>query len=87
MEDGPEAMVDFVNFLLRSAGCKLEVTRDDIDDVDNTTSRVGDLQDEYQNVSCQTDLCAGLLTINSKMLQIIPSSRKPRAVMHFETLL
>ncbi|KAF8856215.1 STAG-domain-containing protein [Acephala macrosclerotiorum] len=47
-DDGPAAMVELVNFLLRSAGCTIEVTRDDIDDVDNVAGRVGDLQEEYQ---------------------------------------
>ncbi|KUJ09959.1 STAG-domain-containing protein [Mollisia scopiformis] len=47
-EDSPTAMVELVNFLLLSAGCTLEVTRDDIDDVDNVDAKVGDLQEEYQ---------------------------------------
>ncbi|KAE8444270.1 hypothetical protein EG329_000677 [Mollisiaceae sp. DMI_Dod_QoI] len=47
-EDGPNAMVELVNFVLRSAGCTIEVTRDDIDDVDNVEGRVADLQEEYQ---------------------------------------
>lgn len=55
-EDGPAAMVELVNFVLRSAGCTIEVTRDDIDDVDNVEGRVADLQEEYQAVSSQLGL-------------------------------
>ncbi|KAH0535970.1 hypothetical protein FGG08_007127 [Glutinoglossum americanum] len=44
----PEAMRDVVNFVLRSAGCELEVTVHDIEDQDNVTGRLSDLQDEYQ---------------------------------------
>ncbi|CZR65207.1 related to nuclear protein SA-1 [Phialocephala subalpina] len=47
-DDGPAAMVELVNFLLRSSGCTIEITRDDIDDVDNVAGKVGDLQEEYQ---------------------------------------
>lgn len=54
VEDAPAAMVEFVNFLLRSSGCKLEITRDDIDDPDNVSARIADLQEEYQNVSLQS---------------------------------
>lgn len=82
-EDGPAAMVEFVNFLLRSSGCKIEVIRDDIDDVDNVSARVGDLQDEYQTVSRYTWLCAIILTTNSKMSRIIHSSRKAKTATHF----
>ena len=45
-----EAMRDIVNFVLRSAGCELEVTVHDIEDQDNVTGRLSDLQDEYQAV-------------------------------------
>ncbi|KAI9785353.1 MAG: hypothetical protein M1839_000371 [Geoglossum umbratile] len=43
-----EALRDIVNFVLRSAGCDLEVTVHDIEDQDNVTSKLSDLQDEYQ---------------------------------------
>ncbi|KAH0551615.1 hypothetical protein GP486_007168 [Trichoglossum hirsutum] len=46
----PEAMRDIVNFVLRCAGCELEVTVHDIEDQDNVTGRLSDLQDEYQAV-------------------------------------
>ncbi|KAI9801615.1 MAG: hypothetical protein M1825_003294 [Sarcosagium campestre] len=43
-----EAMRDLVNFVLKAAGCQLEVTVTDIEDQDNVTGRLADLQDEYQ---------------------------------------
>jgi cohesin complex subunit SA-1/2 len=44
-------MRDFVNFVLRCAGCDLEVTTDDIEDQDNVTGKLSDLQEEFQAVS------------------------------------
>lgn len=44
-------MADLVNFILKSAGCNLQVTVDDIDDPENIERRLGDLQEEYQAVS------------------------------------
>ncbi|KAK6006893.1 hypothetical protein QM012_005901 [Aureobasidium pullulans] len=47
------AVADLVNFVLRSAGCDLEVTNEDIEDPDNCAGKLSDLQDEFQaqNVS------------------------------------
>ncbi|KAG9750051.1 STAG-domain-containing protein, partial [Aureobasidium melanogenum] len=47
------ALTDLVNFVLRSAGCDLEVSVEDIEDPDNCAGRLSDLQDEFQaqNVS------------------------------------
>ncbi|KAI4722157.1 STAG-domain-containing protein [Aureobasidium sp. EXF-10727] len=42
------AVADLVNFVLRSAGCELEVTNEDIEDPDNCAGKLGDLQDEFQ---------------------------------------
>ncbi|KAI4852567.1 STAG-domain-containing protein [Aureobasidium sp. EXF-8845] len=42
------AVADLVNFVLRSAGCELEVSSEDIEDPDNCANRLGDLQDEFQ---------------------------------------
>ncbi|KAI9827338.1 MAG: hypothetical protein M1819_006980 [Sarea resinae] len=42
------AMTDLINFVLRCTGCDLEVTIHDIEDPDNVTGRLADLQDEYQ---------------------------------------
>ncbi|KAI9794961.1 MAG: hypothetical protein M1833_007335 [Piccolia ochrophora] len=43
-----EGMRDLINFVLRATGCTLEVTVHDIEDQDNVTGRLADLQDEYQ---------------------------------------
>ncbi|KAI9758639.1 MAG: hypothetical protein M4579_002950 [Chaenotheca gracillima] len=42
------AMRDMINFILRLTGCTLEVSTDDIEDHDNVTGKLSDLQDEYQ---------------------------------------
>jgi cohesin complex subunit SA-1/2 len=49
--DSPAALTDLVNFVLKSAGCDLPVTEDDINDTDNVEGKLADLQDEYQAVS------------------------------------
>lgn len=49
--DGLEAMTEFVNFVLESCGCDLQVTIHDIGDPDNADGRVADLQQEFQAVS------------------------------------
>ena len=49
-EDAPLALTDFVNFLLRSAGCDIQVTVDHINDPDNAAGRLADIQTEYQAV-------------------------------------
>ena len=43
-----EAMCDFINFVIKCAGCNLQVNVHDIEDPDNVVSRLTDLQDEYQ---------------------------------------
>jgi cohesin complex subunit SA-1/2 len=47
----PEAMTELVNLVLRSAGCNIEITGDDINDSDNAEGKIADLQEEYQAVS------------------------------------
>jgi cohesin complex subunit SA-1/2 len=42
------AVCEVVNFVLKCAGGELSVDVHDIEDVDNVTGRLGDLQDEYQ---------------------------------------
>ena len=42
------AMCDLVNFVLKCTGCDLKVDVTDIEDPDNATSRLSELQDEYQ---------------------------------------
>lgn len=51
-ENGPAAMAELVNFVLKCAGCTIRVTEDDINDVDNVEGRLGDVQEEFQAV-CQ----------------------------------
>jgi cohesin complex subunit SA-1/2 len=47
-------MTELVNFMLKAAGCDLQVTVDDINDFDNAAGRLKDIQDEYQAVGlCQ----------------------------------
>ncbi|MCJ1477261.1 hypothetical protein MMC13_005932 [Lambiella insularis] len=43
-----EAMCELVNFVLKCTGCDLQVDVHDIEDPDNVTSKISDLQDEYQ---------------------------------------
>jgi cohesin complex subunit SA-1/2 len=50
-EDSPEALTEWVNFILKSCGCDLQVTVHDINDPDNADGRIGDLQEEFQAVS------------------------------------
>lgn len=47
-EDNRQALADLVNLVLRSSGCNIEVTLDDIDDVDNVDGRLADVQNEFQ---------------------------------------
>ena len=42
------AMCELVNFVLHCTGCDLEVNVHDIEDPDNATSKLEDLQDEYK---------------------------------------
>ena len=42
------ALADIINFTLKAAGCNGKVTNHDIEDPDAVTSRIMDLQDEYQ---------------------------------------
>lgn len=46
--DNVVAMRELVNFVLKCTGCDLKVETQDIEDVDNVPSKLGDLQDEYQ---------------------------------------
>lgn len=46
-EHSAQAVCDLVNFVLRCCGCQLKVDVHDIEDPDNATSRIEDLQNEY----------------------------------------
>lgn len=47
-QDSVTAIRDLVNFILKCTGCNLSVDNFDIEDVDNVTSKVGDLLDDFQ---------------------------------------
>lgn len=46
-----EAVAGLVNFVIKASGCDLKVTDVDIEDPDHCTSRIEDIQGEYQAVS------------------------------------
>ncbi|OJD19494.1 hypothetical protein AJ78_00563 [Emergomyces pasteurianus Ep9510] len=46
-----KGMTDLVNFILRCTGTDLKVDEHDIEDVDNVSNRLNDLQEEYQTQS------------------------------------
>ncbi|QSZ36912.1 hypothetical protein DSL72_009002 [Monilinia vaccinii-corymbosi] len=47
-QNGPGSVAELINFVLKSAGCDLQVTGDDINDSDNVNGRISDLQEEHQ---------------------------------------
>ncbi|KAK6594859.1 STAG domain-containing protein [Botrytis cinerea] len=47
-QNGPAAVAELINFVLKSAGCDLLVTEDDINDADNVNGKITDLQEEHQ---------------------------------------
>jgi cohesin complex subunit SA-1/2 len=50
-ENGPLAVTELINFLLKSAGCNIEVNEDHINDPENVDGKLEDIQTEYQAVS------------------------------------
>lgn len=44
------AMADIVNFVLKCAGCEIKVDEHDIEDPDSCTTKLTDIQEEYQLV-------------------------------------
>ncbi|KAG9243186.1 nuclear cohesin-like protein complex subunit [Calycina marina] len=48
-QGGPAAITELVNMVIKSAGCDIRVTEDDVNDVDNVESKLGELQDEFQS--------------------------------------
>src|SRR5277367_2112737 len=50
--DNTASMTELVNCILKSAGCEMKVTEDDVNDPDNIPSKLNDMQDEYKGVSC-----------------------------------
>lgn len=47
-EHNSNAMAELINFVLKCTGCTLQVDSNDIEDVDNVTGKLTDLQEEYQ---------------------------------------
>lgn len=50
-EHESRAVADVINFVLRCAGCNLQVNEHDIGEPDSCTDRLGEMQDEFQAVS------------------------------------
>jgi cohesin complex subunit SA-1/2 len=73
-DDKVVAMKELVNMVLKSAGCNLAVSDDDINDPENVEGKVTDLQDEFQAVSVPPRSLALLVLIVrcSKILPTIP---------------
>lgn len=49
-ENKVEAVKEMVDLVLKSAGCDLQVTEDDIEDPENAGGKLGDIQEEFQAV-------------------------------------
>lgn len=49
-EHEAKAVAEIVNLVLRASGCHVQIDEDDIADPDNCPSRLGEIQDEYNNV-------------------------------------
>lgn len=47
-EDNPASLTELINTVFKCAGCKLEVTEDDINDTENVEGKLADIQDEFQ---------------------------------------
>lgn len=59
-EHEARAVGSLVNFVLKCAGCDLQVTSEDIEDPDNCAGKLGDLQEEFQAV-CGMSLALAFL--------------------------
>lgn len=72
-EDNTASMTDLVNCVLKSTGCDMNVTEDDINDPDNAANKINDLQEEYQGVCSlfTSDYRSIKLTNRSTTLRII----------------
>lgn len=57
-----EAVANLVNFVLKSTGCGSKISDFDIEDPDHCTSKIEDLQGEYQAVSTSEYLTMPSLT-------------------------
>jgi len=71
------AITEIVNLVLRCTGCEIEVAPTDIEDPDNCTNRLKDIQDEFQAVSyVELGLTIIVLTLFRMRLAITPSIAK-----------
>lgn len=50
-DNSATALAELVSLVVKSAGCSVPITEDDINDMDNVEGKLGDLQEEYQAVS------------------------------------
>lgn len=50
-DNNATALAELVGLVVKSAGCSIPISEDDINDTDNVEGKLGDLQDEYQAVS------------------------------------
>jgi hypothetical protein len=48
--DAHGTMQELVNMVIRSSGCNIEITKNDIADVDNVDNKLNDIQDEFLTV-------------------------------------
>ena len=69
--DNAIGLMHIVNLVLRSAGCDQEVTEDDVNDPDNASGRLNDLQEDEKGVCCK-DLYKSTVTkhVYSAMLPL-----------------
>jgi len=45
-----QAVADIINFVLRAAGCHIQIDDNDVADPDNCPNRLSEIQEEYQAV-------------------------------------
>ncbi len=50
-----EALTDLINCVLLAAGCEQKLTEDDIRDPDNSTNRLSELEEAYEQVRHAAD--------------------------------
>lgn len=49
-QNSPDAICDLINFVLKCTGCDLQIDVHDVEDPDNATSKLTDLQEEYNRL-------------------------------------
>jgi len=71
--------------VLKSAGCDIQVTEDDINDIDNVDGKLGELQEEFQAVGLIIVGNRRVLTGLSKISPITLLSPRRRVVVTSKT--